>query len=102
MEKQTIRIENKSPFELPTYSDSGASGFDLRADLSFDCEEWENGGNQEWGGFKNGYFYITLQPLERKMIHTGIYLELPENTELQVRPKSGQAIKRGLSVINTP
>ena len=45
---------------------------------------------------------VTLQPLERKLIPTGIYVDLPKNTEIQVRPRSGLALKRGITVLNTP
>lgn len=46
--------------------------------------------------------YTTLQPMERKLIHTGIKIQLPENTEAQIRPRSGLALKHGITVLNTP
>lgn len=76
-----VKIVNKSKYPLPTYAKEGDSGMDVRANI----EE-----------------AITLQPLERKLIPTGIYLDLPKNTEIQVRPRSGLALKRGLTVLNTP
>lgn len=81
MEKKIIRIVNKSPNPDPVYAKEGDSGFDLRA--------WTDEP-------------IILKPLERKLVHTGIYCELPEDTEIQVRPRSGCALKMGLSVCNTP
>ena len=77
-----LKICNKSPHENPSYAKPGDSGMDLRA--------WINEGK------------IELKPLERKLVHTGIYVEIPYGYEIQVRPKSGQALKRGLVVLNTP
>lgn len=76
-----VQIINKSPHALPAYQTSGSSGMDLRAWL------------QE---------AITLQPLERRVIPTGLYMALPVGYEAQIRPRSGLAIKRGLTVINSP
>jgi dUTP pyrophosphatase len=76
-----VHIINKSPHPLPAYQTAGSSGMDLRAWL------------QE---------PITLQPLERKVIPTGLYMALPVGYEAQIRPRSGLAIKRGLTVINSP
>lgn len=84
MEKQTLKFVNKSPNEDPKFADIGSSGFDVRAWIE------ENDGK------------ITLKPLERKLIHTGLYFDVPENCEIQVRPRSGLAIKQGITVINTP
>ena len=77
----TLKVVNKSKNELPEYAHPGDSGLDIRANL----EE-----------------AIILQPLERKLIPTGIYLGIPEGYEVQVRPRSGMALKRGLTVLNTP
>lgn len=76
-----LKIVNKSPNEMPAYATAGAAGFDLRA--------WLNEP-------------VTLKPLERKMIPTGLYMEIPLGYEGQVRPRSGLAAKRGLTVVNTP
>ncbi len=76
-----VEIINKSPHALPSYQTSGSAGMDLRAWL------------QE---------SIVLTPLERKVIPTGLYIALPVGYEAQVRPRSGLAIKRGLTVINSP
>jgi dUTP pyrophosphatase len=76
-----VNIINKSPHELPAYQTAGSSGMDLRAWLSAP---------------------VTLKPLERKLIPTGIHIALPTGYEAQVRPRSGLAIKRGLTVINSP
>lgn len=83
-----IVFVNKSDNPNPEYQHVGDSGFDLRAFITVD-----EGGEER---------KITLQPLERRLVHTGLYFELARGTELQVRPRSGNAIKRGLTVINTP
>jgi dUTP pyrophosphatase len=79
--KITTKFINNSNNEDPTYAKEGDSGFDLRA---FIVEP------------------VTLKPLERKLIPTGLKFELSPNTELQVRPRSGMALKHGISVLNTP
>jgi dUTP pyrophosphatase len=76
-----IKIINKSKYELPGYATSAAAGVDLRAAI-------ENP--------------ITLKPLERSLIPTGLYLELPIGYEAQIRPRSGLAFKNGMTVLNTP
>jgi len=76
-----VKIVNKSKFPLPKYAKEGDSGMDVRANIEV---------------------AVTLQPLERKLIPTGIYVDLPKNTEIQVRPRSGLALKRGITVLNTP
>ncbi len=76
-----MKIVNRSPNALPSYSTEQSAGMDLRAWL----EE-----------------PVTLQPLERKLIPTGVYIELPQGYECQIRPRSGLALKRGLTVLNTP
>ena len=75
------KFTNSSNNSDPEYSKVGDSGFDLRAYLTES---------------------VTLKPLERKLIPTGLKFELPPNTELQVRPRSGMALKHGISVLNTP
>ena len=92
--KEVVYFVNKSPHKNPDFSDIGSSGFDLRAWLNQD-----NGG--EWNEEKEQYI-CTLKPLERKLIHTGLYFELPNYGEIQVRPRSGLALKQGLTVLNTP
>jgi dUTP pyrophosphatase len=89
-----IKIINKSNNELPSYTTVGSAGMDVRCfipDISSDddCSI----------GFPDS---ITLLPMERKMIHTGLYFEIPEGYELQIRPRSGLAIKNGITIINTP
>jgi dUTP pyrophosphatase len=76
-----VKIVNKSRHGLPSYTTPLSAGMDLYADL-IDS--------------------VILQPLERLLIGTGIFIELPEGFEAQVRPRSGLAVKRGLSVLNTP
>ena len=81
--KPTIKIINKSGNELPAYKTILSSGMDVRAYME----------NNE---------YVTLQPMERALIHTGLYIELPEDMECQVRPRSGLALIEGVTVLNTP
>jgi dUTP pyrophosphatase len=76
-----IKIINKSLNALPEYATAGSSGMDLRANL--DTPK-------------------TLQPLERTLIPTGLFIELPEGYEAQIRPRSGLAIKQGITCLNTP
>ncbi len=77
----TIKIINRSTNPLPKYESAQAAGMDIRCSLSE---------------------AVTLQPLERKLLPTGLYLELPVGYEAQIRPRSGLALKRGLTVLNTP
>ena len=76
-----INIINRSANPLPEYATTGSSGMDIRADLASP---------------------VTLQSLERTLIPTGIFVELPEGYEIQVRPRSGLAVKQGLTCLNTP
>jgi dUTP pyrophosphatase len=77
--KITIKFMNKSDNINPIYAKEGDSGFDLRAD--------ESG---------------LLKPMERKLVSTGLYFELPDGYELQIRPRSGLAYKNGITVLNSP
>ncbi len=77
----TVKIINKSQNALPQYETSGSAGMDMRANISE---------------------AITLGPLERYMIPTGLYIEIPEGYEVQVRPRSGLAAKKGLGMVNAP
>jgi dUTP pyrophosphatase len=76
-----IRIVNTSHHPLPAYETTASAGMDLRAFLSGD---------------------IMMKPLERVIVPTGLFIELPVGYEAQVRPRSGLAIKKGISVLNTP
>ncbi|MGC9353114.1 MAG: dUTP diphosphatase [Mariniphaga sp.] len=76
-----VKIVNESNNPLPEYSTELSAGMDLRANL-----------NEP----------VVLKPLERKLIPTGLYIELPKNYEAQIRPRSGLAIKKGVTVLNTP
>ena len=76
-----IRIYNKSNNPLPAYASVNAAGMDLRADLAEP---------------------VVLLPLERRLIPTGLFIELPQDCEAQVRPRSGLALKHGITVLNTP
>ena len=75
-----VKIINKSNNPLPRYESAQAAGMDIRCNISE---------------------AITLQPLERRLIPTGLYIELPVGYEAQIRPRSGLALKRGLTVLNT-
>lgn len=93
--KKEVKIVNKSPHPLPSYAKPGDSGMDLRAWITKDepgamFDENE----QKW--------FIELMPGETRMIHTGIYMELPRCCECQVRPRSGLAAKHGITVCNSP
>ncbi len=77
----TVRIINKSSFPLPAYETAQSAGMDIRANL----EE-----------------SVLLKPLERKLIPTGLFIELPVGYEAQMRPRSGLAIKKGITLLNTP
>ena len=76
-----IRIVNKGKHPLPHYATAHSAGLDLRANLEVE---------------------ITLAPGQRALIPTGLFLELPEGTEAQVRPRSGLAFKHGVTVLNAP
>ena len=76
-----VKVINKSKHELPAYATIQSAGMDLRANLDEP---------------------VTLHPLERRLIQTGIYIGLPVGYEAQVRPRSGLALKHGITVCNTP
>jgi dUTP pyrophosphatase len=76
-----IRIVNKSDHSLPRYSTGMSAGMDIRAFLTEP---------------------VILKPLERVLVPTGLYIELPDGYEAQIRPRSGLAIKKGITVLNTP
>ncbi len=76
-----IRIVNKSTNTLPQYATSQSAGIDLRANLAEP---------------------VVLKPMERKLIPTGLFIELSEGYEAQIRPRSGLALKHGITVLNTP
>lgn len=81
MPQLEVKIVNQSSHSLPFYATTGASGMDIKASIP------EN---------------INLQPLERTLVPTGLFIELPEGYEAQIRPRSGLAIKQGLTCLNTP
>ncbi|MBO8460860.1 MAG: dUTP diphosphatase [Bacteroidetes bacterium] len=76
-----VKIINKSKHALPSYATPLSAGMDIRANIDAP---------------------ITLEPLERKLIPTGLYIELPQGYEAQIRPRSGLAIKKGISILNSP
>ena len=76
-----IKVVNKGHQPLPQYATAQSAGMDLRANLEAP---------------------VTLQPMERRLIPTGLYIALPEGYEAQVRPRSGLALKKGITVLNAP
>lgn len=76
-----VKIVNKSKHDLPEYATMHAAGMDLRANLTEP---------------------VVLKPLERKLIPTGLFIELPVGYEAQIRPRSGLAYKKGITVLNSP
>ena len=76
-----IQVINKSKHPLPAYATELSAGMDIRANLSAS---------------------VTLKPLERCLISTGLYIALPKGYEAQIRPRSGLAIKKGITVLNSP
>ena len=82
MDKLKIKIINKSHHPLPDYGTHGAAGMDVRAYLPEGS--------------------VTLRPGQRALIPTGLYMQLPQGYECQIRPRSGLALKHGITVLNTP
>ena len=76
-----VKITNKSKHDLPKYETTGSSGMDIRANIDA---------------------VVSLKPLQRVLIKTGLFLELDSSIECQIRPRSGLALKKGLTVLNTP
>ena len=76
-----IKIINKSANALPYYATSGSSGMDLRADITEP---------------------VVLDPLQRALVPTGLFIEIPQGYEAQIRPRSGLAIKQGITCLNAP
>ncbi len=76
-----VKIVNRSEHPLPNYQTDGAAGMDLRASLTE---------------------ALTLKPLERTLVPTGLFIELPQGLEAQIRPRSGLAFKHGVTVLNSP
>lgn len=76
-----VKIVNQSSFPLPQYQTPGSAGMDLRANISES---------------------VFLEPLERHLIPTGLFIELPLGMEAQIRPRSGLALKHGITVLNSP
>ncbi|HET9434907.1 MAG TPA: dUTP diphosphatase [Chitinophagaceae bacterium] len=81
MQPVQIKIVNTSDNPLPHYATKGSSGMDIRASLQIP---------------------VTLRPLERALIPTGLFVEIPTGYEMQIRPRSGLAIKQGITCLNTP
>ena len=76
-----VKITNKSKHDLPKYETAGSSGMDIRANIDA---------------------VVSLKPLQRALIKTGLFLEMDPSIECQIRPRSGLALKKGITVLNTP
>ncbi|OFZ12097.1 MAG: deoxyuridine 5'-triphosphate nucleotidohydrolase, partial [Bacteroidetes bacterium RIFOXYC2_FULL_39_11] len=76
-----VKIVNKSPFKLPEYATIHSAGMDMRANLTES---------------------MVIQPLHRVMVPTGIYIQLPDGYEAQIRPRSGLAARNGIGIVNSP
>lgn len=83
MNKVKIKVINKSNNKLPEYATTLSAGLDLAANIEGDG-------------------YVILEPMERKLISTGLYIALPNGYEAQIRPRSGLALRKGITVLNTP
>ena len=81
MDKIKVQIINRSKHQLPAYSTESSAGMDVRANLDAP---------------------VVLQPLQRALIPTGLFIALPQGYECQIRPRSGLALKHGISLVNTP
>lgn len=81
MQTVQVQIVNTSANQLPEYATAGSAGMDIRANLQAS---------------------VTLQPMERSMVPTGLFIELPDGYEAQIRPRSGMAIKQGITCLNSP
>lgn len=81
MEKIKVKVINKSGNDLPEYKTPQSAGMDLRANIDE---------------------AVTLKPLSRRLVKTGLFIALPEGYEAQIRPRSGLALKHGITVLNTP
>lgn len=81
MEQINVKVVNSSVNDLPEYATVSSAGMDLRANLAGP---------------------VTLRPLERRLIPTGLRIELPQGYECQIRPRSGLALKHGISIVNAP
>ena len=81
MEHIKVKIINRSGHELPAYETPSSAGMDVRASLKEP---------------------VTLMPMQRALIPTGLYIQLPHGYECQIRPRSGLALKKGISLVNTP
>jgi dUTP pyrophosphatase len=76
-----VKVINRSIYPLPDYATNGSAGMDLRANIEA---------------------AVTLKSMERRLIPTGLFIALPEGSEAQIRPRSGLAIKKGITMLNTP
>lgn len=96
-----LKYVNISPNKDPEYADGGSSGFDLRAWIT-DGEEGVEIEKLRLPYETKDVKCVTLKPLERRMFHTGLFFDIAPSNEIQVRPRSGLALKEGITVCNSP
>lgn len=91
--RRVLPVEIKTKFEIPTYESDGAAGMDVKACL----KTAKDGSENEFEAYD-----LILKPGERVLVPTGIFLAIPQGYEAQVRPRSGLALKKGITVLNSP
>lgn len=101
MEKKEVKVYNKSGNELPNYAKEGDAGFDIRADFT-DKEKTEDFIGEDFVFNPETRDIILLARGGRVLIPSGLHIRLPDGYELQIRPRSGLALKHGISMVNTP
>lgn len=92
MNKQNLKFVNTSPHPDPAYAHKGDSGFDLRCWIEDDAKDL----------VLDNANAIRIEPFTSRLVRTGLFFNLPPFTEIQVRPRSGLALKQGITVLNTP
>lgn len=107
MDKVEIKIVNKSSFINPVYASEGSSGFDIRTNLNdFTLDELNNRLGARFSVLEpiseNPVNKIVLYPNGRYLFPTGLYVSIPKGKEIQIRPRSGNAIKHGITCLNSP
>lgn len=100
----TVKIVNNSTNDLPYYATTNSAGMDLKANIvrNEDNEVKLKGENFEVKITEDGLNYVILHPLGRVLIPTGIHISLPVGYEAQIRPRSGLALKHGITIVNSP
>jgi len=102
MNKVEVKIYNKGKYKLPEYESEFAAGFDFKADFSTKKSDSDFLGNKKFLFNNDTKELRLLSNGGRVLIPTGLHIALPEGYELQVRPRSGLALKHGISIVNSP